>query len=83
MKNPDIHYWAHMLDESFNKHMLNEDVEGKNINRAEKYIKTNFPHIIGKKMADGTSLASARDVVIKIRQDVASSRLPYELDANG
>ena len=37
MKNPDIYYWTHMLDESFNKHMLNE---GKHW--PEDYLKTAF-----------------------------------------
>jgi len=37
VKNHDIHYWAHMLDESFNKQMLNE---GKHW--PEDYLKTAF-----------------------------------------
>jgi hypothetical protein len=37
-----------MLDECFNKdQLLCEDREGKNINRAEKWIKQNHPEVIG------------------------------------
>ena len=34
-----VNYWAHMLDESFSKELIFEDKEGKNINKAEKWIK--------------------------------------------
>jgi len=37
-----------MLDECFSKEQfLCEDKEGKNINRAEKWIKQNHPEVIG------------------------------------
>ena len=38
-----------MLDECFDKEwFLCEDIEGKNINRAEKWIKQNCPDLITK-----------------------------------
>lgn len=43
-----LYYWTHMLDEAMeDKCLLTEDKEGKNINRAEKWIKDNHPEIIG------------------------------------
>ena len=78
-----IYYWAHMLDECFDKQQfLCEDVEGKNINRAEKWIKQNHPELIGKEI-NGRVMSRARDVVTQIRHDIPSARLPYEVDSNG
>lgn len=72
-----------MLDECFNKErFLCEDIEGKNINRAERWIKQNRPELIGKEI-NGRVMSRARDVVTQIRHDIPSSRLPYEVDANG
>ena len=78
-----IYYWAHMLDECFDKEQfLCEDIEGKNINRAEKWIKQNRPDLIGKEI-NGRVMARARDVVTQIRHDIPSARLPYEIDSTG
>ena len=78
-----LYYWTHMLDECFDKdRLLCEDVEGKNINRAEKWIKHNRPELIGKEI-NGRVMSRARDVVTQIRHDVPSARLPYEVDSNG
>ena len=78
-----IYYWAHMLDDCFNKdRFLFEDKEGKNINRAEKWIKANRPELIGKEI-NGRVMSRARDVVTQIRHDIPSARLPYEVDSNG
>ena len=78
-----IYYWAHMLDEAFSKdQFLCEDVEGKNINRAEKWIKQNHPELIGREI-NGRLMSRARDVVTQIRHDIPSARLPYEVDSNG
>ena len=78
-----LYYWTHMLDEAFNKdQFLCEDVEGKNINRAEKWIKYNRPELIGKEI-NGRVMSRARDVVTQIRHDIPSARLPYEVDSNG
>ena len=78
-----IYYWAHMLDECFDKEQfLCEDIEGKNINRAEKWIKQNRPDLITKDI-NGRIMTRARDVVTQIRHDIPSARLPYEIDSNG
>ena len=72
-----------MLDEAFSKEQfLCEDVEGKNINRAEKWIKQNRPELIGKEI-NGRVMSRARDVVTQIRHDIPSARLPYAVDSNG
>ena len=72
-----------MLDECFNKDkFLCEDKEGKNINRAEKWIKQNHPELIGKEI-NGRTMSRARDVVTQIRHDIPSARLPYDTDSNG
>ena len=81
--NSQVYFWAHMLDEAFNKEQfLCEDKEGKNINRAEKWIKQNHPELIGKEI-NGKIMSRARDVVTQIRQDIPSARLPYDIDSNG
>lgn len=36
--------------------MICEDVEGKNINRAEKFVKQNHPEIIGRQLQNGTTM---------------------------
>ena len=59
--------------------ILHEDVEGKNINRAEKFIKQNYPEYIDREIALPTGekkRMSARDWVTQIRNDIPSSRLP-------
>ena len=72
-----------MLDECFDKQQfLCEDVEGKNINRAEKWIKQNRPDLIGKEI-NGRVMTRARDVVTQIRHNIPSARLPYEIDSTG
>ena len=72
-----------MFDDCFNKdRFLFEDKEGKNINRAEKWIKVNRPELIGKEI-NGRVMSRARDVVTQIRHDIPSARLPYEVDSNG
>ena len=72
-----------MFDDCFNKdRFLFEDKEGKNINRAEKWIKQNRPELIGKQI-NGRVMSRARDVVTQIRHDIPSARLPYEIDSNG
>ena len=65
-----------MLDEAY---LICEDAEGKNINRAEKWIKQNFPEYVGKELTlpnGDKKTMSARDWVTQIRNDVPSSRLP-------
>ena len=72
-----------MLDEAFSKEQfLCEDIEGKNINRAEKWIKQNHPELIGQEI-NGRVMTRARDVVTQIRHDIPSARLPYEVDSTG
>ena len=77
-----IEYWAHMLDEAMNDKasiVLTEDAEGKNINRAEKWIKQNFPEYVGRELTlpnGDKKTMSARDWVTQVRNDVPSSRLP-------
>ena len=59
--------------------LINEDIEGKNINRAEKFIKQNYPEYIDREIALPTGekkRMSARDWVTQVRNDVPSSRLP-------
>ena len=36
--------------------MINEDAEGKNINRAEKFVKQNHPEIIGRQLQNGQTM---------------------------
>ena len=75
-----IYYWAHMLDEAFNKEQfLYEDVEGKNINRAEKWIKQNHSEYLNRELTlpnGDKKVMTARDWVTQVRNDVPSSRLP-------
>ena len=43
-RDPAIYFWAHMLDEAMqDKTLLLEDREGKNLNRAEKWVEKNVP----------------------------------------
>ena len=71
-----------MLDEAMNDKasiVLTEDAEGKNINRAEKWIKQNFPEYVGRELTlpnGDKKTMSARDWVTQVRNDVPSSRLP-------
>ena len=70
-----ILYWAHMLDEAFNKEQfLCEDKEGKNINRAEKWIKQNHPEVIGQKLENGTTI-TPRILTQEIRNTVPNVRM--------
>ena len=77
MKTDDILivYWAHMLDECFDKEQfLCEDREGKNINRAEKWIKDNHPEVIGQKLENGTTI-TPRVLTQEIRNTVPNVRM--------
>lgn len=77
MKTYDIRivYWAHMLDECFDKEQfLCEDREGKNINRAEKWIKDNHPEVIGQKLENGTTI-TPRVLTQEIRNTVPNVRM--------
>ena len=61
------------------KMIITEDIEGKNINRAEKFIKQNYPEYVDREIALPTGekkRMSARDWVTQVRNDVPSSRLP-------
>lgn len=61
------------------KTIITEDIEGKNINRAEKFIKQNYPEYVSREIAlpnGETKRMSARDWVTQVRNDVPSSRLP-------
>lgn len=51
------------------KPLILEDIEGKNINRAEKFIKANHPELISQ----GTTV---RDLVTQVRAKIPSSHLP-------
>ena len=65
-----------MLDEAY---LICEDAEGKNINKAEKWIKQNFPEYVGRELTlpnGDKKTMSARDWVTQVRNDVPSSRLP-------
>ena len=65
-----------MLDEAY---LICEDAEGKNINKAEKFIKQNFPEYVGRELTlpnGDKKTMSARDWVTQVRNDVPSSRLP-------
>ena len=67
--NDQVNFWAHMLDEAMKDKasiLLCEDAEGKNINRAEKFIKQNYPEYLGKELTlpnGETKVMSARDWV--------------------
>ena len=77
MKTDDILivYWAHMLDECFDKEQfLCEDRERKNINRAEKWIKDNHPEVIGQKLENGTTI-TPRVLTQEIRNTVPNVRM--------
>lgn len=70
-----INFWAHMLDEAFDKEQfLCEDREGKNINRAEKWIKQNHPEVIGQKLQNGTTI-TPRILTQEIRNTVPNVRM--------
>lgn len=62
-----VNFWAHMLDEAMeDKCLLTEDAEGKNINRAEKFIKQNYPEYLDRELTlpnGETKVMSARDWV--------------------
>ena len=65
-----------MLDEAY---LICEDAEGKNINRAEKWIKQNYPQYLNRELTlpnGDKKTMSARDWVTQVRNDVPSSRLP-------
>ena len=65
-----------VLDEAY---LICEDAEGKNINKAEKFIKQNFPEYVGRELTlpnGDKKTMSARDWVTQVRNDVPSSRLP-------
>jgi len=64
-----------MLDECFNKdQLLCEDREGKNINKAEKWIKDNHSEVIGKKLENGTTI-TPRVLTQEIRNTVPNVRM--------
>ena len=69
-----VNYWAHMLDESFSKELIFEDKEGKNINKAEKWIKQNHPEVIGKHLEDGTTI-TPRILTQEIRNTIPNVRM--------
>ena len=65
-----------MIDESA---LICEDAEGKNINRAEKFIKQKYPEYLDRELTlpnGDKKKMSARDWVTQIRNDIPSSRLP-------
>ena len=65
-----------VLDEAY---LIREDAEGKNINKAEKFIKQKFPEYVGRELTlpnGDKKTMSARDWVTQVRNDVPSSRLP-------
>lgn len=62
-----INYLAHMLDEAMqDKSLLSEDREGKNINRAEKWLKQYHPEVLSKCNEEG-SINTTRSYINKIR----------------
>ena len=64
-----------MLDECFDKErFLCEDQEGRNINRAEKWIKDNHPEVIGRKLENGTAV-TPRVLTQEIRNAVPNVRM--------
>ena len=64
-----------MLDECFNKEQfLCEDREGKNINRAEKWIKDNHPEVIGQELEDGKTI-TPRILTQEIRNTIPNVRM--------
>ena len=70
-----IYYWAHMLDEAMcDKTIILEDREGKNINKAEKWIKTNHPEVIGRKLENGV-IITPRVLTQEIRNTMPNVRL--------
>ena len=77
-----IDFWAHMLDEAMHDKaliVLTEDIEGKNINRAEKFIKQNYSEYLDRTQTlpnGNKKKMTARDWVTQVRNDVPSSRLP-------
>ena len=75
MNKLDINYINRVLNESF----LCEDAEGKNINRAEKFIKQNYSEYLNKELTlpnGDKKTMTARDWVTQVRNDIPSSRLP-------
>lgn len=64
-----------MLDEAMqDKALLSEDREGKNINRAEKWLKANHPEVISKGASED-SINTTRSFINKIRQAVHNARV--------
>ena len=59
----------------YGRSILCEDVEGKNINRAEKYIKEKHPEVIGQKLEDGTTI-TPRIITQEIRNTFKNVRGP-------
>ena len=73
--NEQLSYWMHMLDEAMlNKPLLNEDKEGKNINKAEKWIKANHPEVIGQQLENGTVI-TPRILTQEIRNTMPNVRM--------
>ena len=70
-----IYYWAHMLDEAMcDKTLILEDREGKNINRAEKWIKANHQEVIGQQLENGMTI-TPRLLTQEIRNTMPNVRL--------
>lgn len=70
-----IDYLAHMLDEAMqDKSMFIEDREGKNINRAEKWLKAHHPEVISKGKSED-SINTTHSYINKIRQAVHNARV--------
>lgn len=64
-----IDYLAHMLDEAMcDKTMLCEDKEGKNLNKADKWVKEHQDLCIKAQMQSEDNLVSARNIVNEIRR---------------
>ena len=64
-----------MLDEAMcDKTIILEDREGKNINKAEKWIKTNHPEVIGRKLENGVVI-TPRVLTQEIRNTMPNVRL--------
>jgi len=58
-----------------------EDVEGKNINKAEDYIKQNHPEVIGQKLQNGTVI-TPRILTQEIRNSFKNVRGPQVTNPN-
>lgn len=64
--------------------VINEDAEGKNINRAERYVKTEHPEIIGRRLDNGVEMTPRvfTQEIRKLTPNVRMSNCKFLLGAS-